>query len=178
MKLILTGAQGTGKTTILNHFKDTMPVITEVVRKLAKQGININEYGDADGQKLIFDTYQKLLSETPEYMSDRGLTDVLAYTGYLFDSKKIEDETVVFDQAEALGKFNSDHPDVIYFYFPIEFPVVDDGTRSIDENFRKAIDQNILGILKLSGVPYIEVRGTVEERIKIVESVILIESQK
>ena len=60
-KLIFTGAQGTGKSTILNHYREQgMNCITEVVRNLSKQGININESGDEIGQKTIFETYKEV----------------------------------------------------------------------------------------------------------------------
>ena len=55
-RLIFTGAQGTGKTTILNHFKNEgYNVITEVVRNLSKEGVKINEMGDESSQARIYD---------------------------------------------------------------------------------------------------------------------------
>ena len=62
-RIILTGAQGTGKTTVLNYFKDTfLTPITEVARNLSKQGVKINEDGDKKSQDVIFQTYYDLLS--------------------------------------------------------------------------------------------------------------------
>jgi len=177
MKIILTGAQGTGKTTILNHYREKgMPVITEVVRNLAKQGININEAGDAKGQEAIFAEYCKQFAEMPEFISDRGLTDVTAYTMHLCDIGKLSPEYMEL-QASALDEFVHNHQDFIYFYFPIEFPVVDDGVRSMDEEFRQCIDNNILTLLQELDIPYVEVRGTVEERIAIIDKTIALESQ-
>ena len=64
MKIILTGSQGTGKSTVLKEFENEgWNVITEVVRNLSKEGIKINEMGDEEGQKRIFDTYKELLME-------------------------------------------------------------------------------------------------------------------
>ena len=83
-KLVFTGAQGTGKTTMLNIFKDKFDVvITEVVRNLSKQGVKVNELGDYEGQKRIFDEYLKLLNNDKSFISDRCLIDVLTYTKYL-----------------------------------------------------------------------------------------------
>lgn len=82
MKIILTGAHGTGKTTILEHYKSQYPVITEVVRTLMREGVKINEMGDEEGQKIIFDTHIKLLSSNDQFIADRGPTDALAYTIY------------------------------------------------------------------------------------------------
>lgn len=170
-RIIFTGAQGTGKTTILNEFKNReMNVITEVVRNLAKEGVKINEMGDEKGQKKIFSTYEKLLSERVDYISDRGLIDVLAYSMHL-NKKGLVSDKLVETQFKALKKFVKNNSDVIYCYFPIEFDVVDDGVRSIDEEFRKEIDNNIKEILISLGQPWVTVKGSVENRINMVDMI-------
>lgn len=166
-RIVFTGAQGTGKTTVLNHYKENgKNAITEVVRKLAKKGVKINADGDEKGQTKIFKEYKKLLSEiTPDgYVSDRGLIDVVAYTIYLSKEGKVTKEFAE-KQLKALLKFRQENPDVTYCYFPIEFDVVDDGVRSQDEQFRKDIDTLIKYLLDTCKVNYITIRGTVEERI-------------
>ena len=59
----------------------------------------------------------------------------------------------------------------MYFYIPIEFEVEYDGFRSMNEDFRKEIDKNIKDLLDGMGIDYIELRGTVEERLEIMENV-------
>lgn len=170
-RIILTGAQGTGKTTILNHFKEQgMNCITEVVRNLAKEGVKINEMGDEEGQRKIFDTYVDLLSQKESYISDRGLTDVMAYTMYL--NKGSNMDSLFFEQMIKLQVFMDDNKDIIYCYFPIEFAVVNDGVRSMDEEFRKKVDVNIKKILEVNKIPYHTITGTVEERIKQLEELL------
>lgn len=170
IQFVFSGTQGSGKTTILNHFKEQgFPVITEVVRNLSKEGVKINEMGDEEGQKKIFDTYLALLSSDQDYVSDRGLTDVISYSYDLAQSGRVSGDEVQREVNE-LVKFNAEQTDVVYFYFPIEFDVVDDGVRSTDEEFRHRIDKNILDLLVSTKAPYITVTGTVEERIKIVEN--------
>lgn len=166
-RIVFTGAQGTGKTTVLNRFAElNKRVITEVVRNLAAKGVKINKDGDEKGQTAIFKEYEKLLGEvTMEgYFSDRGLIDVVAYTMYLYDTGKVS-EKFLNKQIKALQKFRDANPDIIYCYFPIEFPVVDDGVRDMDEDFRSAIDTNIKRLLSMCGIQPIYIRGSVEDRI-------------
>ena len=171
-RIILTGSQGTGKTTILNHYKEQgMNVITEIVRNLAKTGVKINEMGDEEGQNIIFSEYERLLNDKNEYMSDRGLTDVAAYTLYHVNQKKISVD-VIQDELKRIREFFEKNPDVIVCYFPIEFLVVDDGVRSTDEHFRDIIDRNIKFILDGLNIPYTTITGTVEERIKQIDNIL------
>ena len=169
-KIVLTGAQGTGKTTILKKLE--YPQITEVVRKLSKLGVNINENGDESGQRKIWNTYEQLFSMVSGWVSDRGLTDVLAYSIWLHRNGKNVSEKFIKKQKKAFEKFLEDNPDIMYCYFPIEFPLVKDGVRSEDENFRKEIDEIIREILEEFVVNYIVISGTVEDRLNIIETIL------
>ena len=176
MRIILTGAQSTGKSVILKTLQEKyggkFHYITEVVRNLAKtEGINVNEMGDEEGQNMIFSTYEKLLGNTESYVSDRGLTDVCAYSYYHAETKKGMNH-VAADELARVKQFVKDNPDVLFFYFPIEFDVVNDGFRSTNEDFRHKVDQLILAVLMECKIPYIEVHGTVEERIAIIDKYI------
>ena len=175
-KLILTGTQGSGKSTILNYFKEKgYNVITEVVRTLAKDGVKINEMGDVEGQRRIFNEYVKLFSENESYISDRGLSDV---TGYTFSHAiKEGDENgplrkLADEQFLAVEEFHKNNPDITVCYVPIEFPVVDDGVRSTNEEFRSEIDFLIKNILDCANIPYHTITGTVEERINKVKKLL------
>lgn len=170
-KIVFTGAQGTGKTTILEKFKkDGYDVITEIVRNLAKNGVNINKDGDENGQQTIFDEYKRLLSTNSNYVSDRCLIDVTAYTIYLSKHGKVGGE-FTDEMLRQLHQFITQNPDIIYCYFPIEFDVVADGVRDTDEEFRKEINDIILALLKLLKIKFVYITGNPEERYKIIRTV-------
>lgn len=168
VKVTLVGAQSVGKTTVLNYFRNTfLSPITEVARNLSKQGVKINEDGDKKSQDVIFQTYYDLLSQDIDYISDRGLIDVIAYTSYLDDTGKINDNhKTLVNQLNKLSEFIKTNPDILVVYFPIEFQLVDDGVRSTNESFRTSIDNRIKELLEYFYSNYITVHGTPEERIK------------
>ena len=59
-------------------------------------------------------------------------------------------------------------------YFPIEFEVVDDGVRSLDEEYRREIDNNIKSILEELGINYYVMEGAQEERLEMMKNIIWI----
>lgn len=175
-QIVFTGTQGTGKTTMLNEFKDRFEnVITEVVRNLAKTGVKINKDGDVAGQRKIFNEYLRLLNTDKEYISDRCMIDVLAYTIYLQKTTHIDDRMIVSlieEQGKKLMEFFKTHNDIIVCYFPIEFSVIDDGVRSTDEQFRSDIDSIISYLLNQCVKKYYIITGTVEERKTQIEKIL------
>ena len=172
-RIIFTGAQGTGKTTVLKELESNgIKTITEVVRNLNTKGVKINKDGDEKGQNKIFKTYKDLLGEfTPEgYVSDRGLLDVMAYTKYLVDHGKVP-ATCLAKQEKQFVKFRAENPDIAYCYFPIEFDIVADEVRDPDKEFQAEIDNNIKELMAKFGIVPITIKGTVEERVTKVKRV-------
>lgn len=171
----LVGTQGTGKTTILKLMESEMNfnIITEVVRKLNKTGVNINESGNDEGQQIIFNTYVDTFNNIDKelnWVSDRGLIDVVSYTKYLYDhgnvSKQVYEEQLAF-----LNDWYKTHK-VIICYFPIEFDVVNDGVRSLNEEFRKEVDNNIRWILKELQIDHYIIEGSVHDRLELMKAIV------
>ena len=112
--LHFTGAQGTGKTTLLPHVEGFWP-ITGVVRNLNKNGNEINKQGTGESQQNIFDEYYKVFRDTshlPFRVSDRSLIDVVAYTKYLYDNGRT-DEITFEDQLIMTKRWFEQHPNTI-----------------------------------------------------------------
>lgn len=162
-RIILTGAQGTGKTTLMNALaEDGIRTISHIRKYAEQKNIDITTASEL-GQKEFFKSLKKELSHKSSYISDRGLTCVAAYT---FDkaldniiSKKTADK-----QYMDIIKFHTDNPDILLVYVPIEFEIEDDGKRSTDAVFQKKIDFLIKNILDTAQLKYITVTGSVEER--------------
>ena len=101
MYIHFIGAQGTGKTTLLNQLAEesikvdsgiNFKIITNVVRNLVEtEGVKINKKGSSKSQNIIFEKYFDKFTSLDGYIdwvSDRSLIDVVAYTKYLYDHKK------------------------------------------------------------------------------------------
>lgn len=168
-RIVLTGAQGTGKTTLMNALAADGTRTLSIARETA------NELGwpPADDQvetyqKDLFAKALKALSSKKDYISDRGLTCIAAYTFDAALSEKIAKETAD-NQYIKMQEFHQNNPDVLIVYTPIEFAIEDDGLRSVDVEYQDRIDFLIKNILDTSGVKYITVTGTVEERVAQVE---------
>jgi hypothetical protein len=173
MKIYLCGAQGTGKTTILNElrqfslFKD-FKFLTEVSRNLNLQhNIPINKESTNETQLLIYNKYLELFLLNDDFISDRSLIDVLSYTNYFYKTLDKIDRWVIEIQNEIFNNLKN-KIDGIYFYFPIEFEVKKDKHRSDDSIYQAKIDNNILSYLSYYQIPYIEVKGTIKERTEII----------
>lgn len=173
-----TGASSTGKTTVLELLKKELPeykINTGVIRELAVQhGLALNESSTEASQSAIFDAYSKFLDDNQDvdYISDRCIIDPLAYTLVLTAQCKLDRDILIY-QWNAVQKAVEEHKLDYVFYFPIEFANVSDGVRSDDNDFRSETDCGIramLGDLKrrYPWFEFIEVRGTPEERQKII----------
>lgn len=168
MKIILTGASSTGKTTILNILKEKNPglqIITEVVRELHAEGVQINELGNEEGQRKIFDKYIDLLFTSNDYVSDRGLTDVYAYSTWHYNQGELSLDELSREMGEIENFKSKYEKDIVWIYFPIEFKTDPDGVRSTNEEYRSYIDSAIHQTLEDIGVDYLTVTGSVEERL-------------
>lgn len=151
MQIVLIGAQGTGKTSVMNALPQDLKQygIREVIRNMAAQdeSVKIN-YNSSDlTQDRFFFEYLYLFSKYQQYISDRGLLDVCAYTKWLTSIGVCSQHTYE-KQLYILKEWMRHHKDTIHVYFPIYFPVVDDGCRDTNEDNRKQVDQCIQDVIE------------------------------
>ena len=177
MIVSFTGAQSTGKTTLLKAVKlderfRKFSFIDEVTRLVKKKyNLSINEEGDDLTQLAILSTHldNYLTFRGKDVVLDRCILDGLVYTAYLNNIGKVKDE--VAEYAELLTNTLINKIDIIFYTEP-DIPLVDDGERSIDVEFRnkiidlfeEAIDHYKLNVVRL--------RGSVDNRLELIYNII------
>ncbi len=167
MLISFSGAQSTGKTTLLNILKqdsslENYKFIDEITRSIQKQGYKINELGDSETQKLIMKAHIDNSNLTNAIL-DRCSLDGLCYTEYLYNKGNISEEVMDFTKIAFQNTINK--YDLIFYLKP-EFEIVDDNVRSTNKEFQneivKLFDKNI----NLYNINVIQLTGTIEERLK------------
>lgn len=174
MKIAFTGAQSTGKTTLLDAIKSNQDYrynyefIDEITRRMVKKGLKINEAGSNTTQLLIMNEHIKnLLYEN--VIMDRCALDGIVYTHWLYNQGNIE--KWVFEYAYNVFKHYKDRYDYIFYLKP-EFKLVDDGVRSTNIQFRDEIVTLFEKYSQEISIPLINLTGTVEERVQEVNKIV------
>ena len=174
MIISFTGAQSTGKTTLLNKIRDLNPdlnFVEEVTRRIKREyDLPINEKGGDITQSMIMadhiaNVYRKYDGDV---ILDRCAMDGVVYTHWLYDKLLVSED--VFNWSQVIYNQLINKYDVIFYTAPDDVPLVDDGERSIDIPFR----ENILSLFSLytSSKNIVVVQGTVEERLKHIKKVL------
>lgn len=172
-KYLFTGAQGTGKTSLIEALP--LPINMQKLKGITRKVINeknltINEYSDNCTQKHIFDAYERQLTSNDNYIAERSLVDVCAYTWYLVKQGKCS-STLLEYQLSKLEKFIANNPKTVHIYLRIEFDIIEDGTRSLNKEFQSDVDYYIQEILAKYNINYVMVTGSVEERVEQINKV-------
>lgn len=181
MIISFTGAQSTGKTTLLNSIKDFNPYldsIDEVTRRIKREyNLPINEDGGDITQTMIMsdhiaNIFRKYDSDV---IFDRCALDGVVYTQWLYNKGKVSKE--VLQWAKKIYNTLIDKYDAIFVTSPEDVPLVDDGERSVDIDFREEIIDIFnmyIDDIKIYSreVNLFVVEGSVEERMKYIKNVL------
>ena len=181
-----TGAQCTGKTTLLKHlYKENgdypfvfVPEVTRLVKR--EYNMPINESGDDLTQMLIMTEHvRNIFRDRADHIVrgvhqilDRCALDGIVYSHYLLDKGKINRAT--YDACDLIYKKLINKYDVIFYTSHEDVELVDDGERSVDKIFR----EDIIGLFDMymqyniieKGPRVVHLEGTVEERLKTIKS--------
>ena len=176
MIISFTGAQSTGKTTLLNELKkwkefEDYVFIDEITRNVSKLGMNINEKGDDATQTAIMNAHIENLKKGDNLILDRCSLDGVVYTHYLYSHGRVSRDT--FDYARQIFTETCLKYDKILYLKP-EFDIVDDGVRSSSVQFRDEIAdifERYITEFNLGKWNVVELSGSVEDRLKAIKKV-------
>jgi len=137
MKIVISGIQSSGKTTLINALSkhpnfSTFTIINEGIRKLSIEGYKINEDTDDTSQLLINEKRIKDSLLSGNYILDRGLLDSYVYSIFLYNHNKISYKTLEHSKL-AFEKYLK-HYDLIA-YTVLDFEPQEDGLRDIKGPF-------------------------------------------
>jgi nicotinamide riboside kinase len=175
MLIAFTGAQSSGKSTLLAKmqgdklFSDWI-FEAEITRGLkSKYNLSINEDGDNFTQIITIHSHvdNYLKNRGKNCVFDRSCLDALVYTTYLAYTNKCDKELGYY--AEYICKKLLHQYDIIFYTDP-SIPLVNDGVRSDDVNFRNKIIELFdfyIEQFKINNV--VKLVGTVEERYAIIK---------
>lgn len=182
MIISFTGAQSTGKSTLLERcreeFGDKFIYFPEITRNLKRDlGVAINEAGNDITQCLIMSEHIKnniladhyFKSESKDAIFDRCVLDGLVYTIWLWDEKKVSDWVV--DYALKIFEELIANTDVIFYTDPADVLLVDDGERSVNIKFRNDVIAIFDDLIKQDTTNRVVIlSGTVEERMHTIKN--------
>lgn len=168
MRIGITGAQSTGKTTLVNALKE-LPQFkdyhfaTERSKYLRDLGIPLNTDSTLKGQTIFLaERVNELMREN--LLTDRTVIDVMAFTDA---SKSIGSlEKSLFK--EYASNFINDY-DYIFYVTPKGVEIEDNGVRETNAEYRDLIDLTIQQLLKTysNKIKNIHtISGPVNERVK------------
>lgn len=185
MKIWIVWAHWVGKTTIINElswneaFRNIdIEIIPEIARSILKEmdeqwhAVDVMNFN----RDQIFQLNKSLIFRQMQaedwlnnFISDRTILDVLAYSMYLLWENSKEYEFLFWVVKEYMKDVKYD----VVFYIPIEFKnTEEDKLRSKDEEYRKIIDDNIIKILRKFKIDYKSITWTVQERVfKIIDEI-------
>ena len=161
-RIALVGASSTGKTTVYELLKGKLPkyeFINESTRTVGSYGFPINEEGTDATQLAISAFHLEALLNPTNLILDRGYIDLVVYTRHMLVTPSTRN--YIEDTFERVHKEYTH-----YIYFPIEFAAVDDGERSVNEKWRKTIDEEFQNILGDLDQPYLTVTGSPLQRVE------------
>jgi len=177
MVVSFTGAQSTGKTTLLNACKeaygDQFNFVDEVTRLVKRNhNVPINEEGTDVTQLFIINAHienaYKVYEKPRGVILDRCIVDGLVYTGYLALEGKVS--KWVFKYAKHVFDMLLPKVDKIFYTHPGDVELVADGERSVDLEFRKKIIDLFELVFELHDDrlknKLVVLKGTVEERME------------
>lgn len=174
MLIAFSGCQSSGKTTLLQECKKMAQFegyifINEVTRRIKNQfGVDINSEAANYNYTQSLITADHIKNSTlSDAVLDRCSLDGLVYTNYLYNKNKVSRYIYEFAGNAYLATVQNYSK---VFYTDPSIPLVNDGVRSTDIDFRNEIidifNDHKGRFKSTTGKEMITLTGTVEERLQ------------
>lgn len=188
MLITVIGTQCVGKTTFikdfLNEYKNFRQPDVDYRKLILEKRLKLNREGDYFSQNTLFNfisdqtvNYYLLSSMNCDYIFDRSVIDVVAYSKWLCENNNKSGFSLnKYEYMEQYAIKYSNMYDLI-IYIPLEknnhVKIVDDKFRDTDEEYRKQIDNNFRYLLKkYNNKNIVEICGSRTERIAQIKNII------
>ena len=160
MKVVFCGAHGVGKSTLSTLLSEKLwlPILHDIVVDAHRLGFVINENTPMETQMRLTGKQLEQEKVHPRFIGDKCIFDYYIYA----EALNMDKEMTNVIKKIALQTHAYDH---VFFIKP-EFAIVDDGLRSTNIEFQKAVDTVYENFLKEYAIPYTYLTGNVEERMK------------
>lgn len=176
------GSHSTGKSTLLEYFRGRegyvcIDSVTRSSTSTEERRIDGIESLDEVQLKICNNIIVKMseivqmqkADSSKVYLLDRCAVDFMAYTKCFVDKKLVQPET--YNKiSELISPFL--HAIDVIFYTPLEFDIVDDGVRSLDEELRRNVDDTILDLLLWNKVTTVRLKGSVRQRLEKIHAIV------
>lgn len=178
MLISFSGAQSTGKSTLLELWQQSMPTwnfVPEITRLVKKEyNLPINEQGDDLTQIMIAAEHLRnaYIKRDQHTILDRCSFDGYVYTEWLYKKGKVQEST--YKHARYVFEKTYTKYDCIIYTSPEGVPIVNDGVRSVDVKFREEIIELFESYKNY--IPkniFYEVTGSIEQRMNQINKIFL-----
>jgi GTPase SAR1 family protein len=171
MKIGLCGTMSVGKTTLVNTLRkfkefDEYKFRTERSKHLMSMGIPLNTDSTLKGQSIFLaERATELMYD--KIITDRTVIDVMAFAQCSKSMNYLDKDKFIDFACSFINEY-----DYIFYVSPEGVDIEDNGIRETDEEYRELIDftiQHMLSRYRHRIKNLIEIKGTTEERIKIIQ---------
>ena len=174
----LSGPSCSGKTTLVkavnwsDYFKD-YNLVESHTRALKSKGMQINEKGSDETQVAVMDIHHSnyvkfdTKSNIKSFITDRCVLDGIVYTEWLANTDRIHSNILSYASKIFMGV--KDKIDILFYCEPVEYK--DDADRKLSKRDHEIICnlfESYIGMFDLNQV--VRLRGSVEERLKIIDN--------
>lgn len=178
MHIIISGAQCTGKSSLIKKIKEFFPDFNyqkEFVRKtLGKEEVN---FADTKKQFKILENQKKFLMQEGNCIADRGPLDSLSYSSILYKKglSNISSEDMDNLKKESLDFLKSNYVDYVILLTHKDVPLIEDGYRTMDDSQRDEVENEMLYYMNNDDILWeklIILSGSLEDKVDFLKNLI------